>query len=84
MDRPVRRLEESGVPLLASYSAAVTDPDHVLIHLYDVREGLAAYHRTEETARTTLKISAEEWNRSSAATAAVSIRRSPRAGLSED
>lgn len=49
--------------LLASYAAAVTDPDHELIHLYEVRERLASYYGTEETARTTLRIRTDEWNR---------------------
>jgi hypothetical protein len=49
--------------LVVSYSAAVTDPDRELIHLYKVRDDLAGFYGTEETARTTLRIDAGEWNR---------------------
>ena len=49
--------------LLASYKAAVNDPDNELVHLYEIRDALSKLFSGEKEAHKALKISASEWSR---------------------
>lgn len=49
--------------LLASYKAAVNDPDNELIHLYEIRDALSKLFSGEKQACASLKLSAIEWSR---------------------
>jgi len=49
--------------LLASYKAAVNDPDNELVHLYEIRDALSKLFLGEKQARTLLRLSASEWSR---------------------
>jgi len=49
--------------LLASYKAAVNDPENELVHLYEIRDALSKFFKGEAEARKALKVSASEWSR---------------------
>lgn len=48
--------------LLESYSNAVKDPDDELIHLYEIRESLAARFGNKNTAIQTIGLSSNKWS----------------------
>lgn len=48
--------------LLQSYGAAVGDPNDELVHLYEIRDALAEYFKSDARARSTLGITKVEWN----------------------
>jgi hypothetical protein len=49
--------------LLASYQAAVNDPENELVHLYEIRDALSKLFKGEAPARTALGLGASEWSR---------------------
>lgn len=49
--------------LLASYKAAVYDPENELVHLYEVRDALVKLFTGEKLARKELGLSAPDWSR---------------------
>lgn len=49
--------------LLASYDASTRDPNNELVHLYEIRESLAACFGGETDTRTALGLSASDWSR---------------------
>lgn len=49
--------------LLASYDASTRDPNNELVHLYEIRESLAARFGGETETRTGLGLSASDWSR---------------------
>jgi hypothetical protein len=49
--------------LLASYRAAVHNPTHELIHLYEIRDALGQHFGEDQIARQRLGISQAEWTR---------------------
>lgn len=49
--------------LLASYKAAVSDPDNELIHLYEIRDALSQLFEGERASRAALGLRAAEWSR---------------------
>ena len=49
--------------LLASYDASTRDPNNELVHLYEIRESLAACFGGETETRTALGLSVSEWSR---------------------
>lgn len=64
MDRVARHTADTLLDaLLHSYEAAVRDPDNELIHLYELRDALAAHFGGDREARTALGVSANEWSR---------------------
>lgn len=48
---------------IASYSAAVTDPDNELVHLYEIRDAFAKELGGETPAKSVLGISHSKWSR---------------------
>jgi hypothetical protein len=49
--------------LLKSYNEAINDPSNELTHLYEIRDALSRKFGGDEGARSTLKISRNEWSR---------------------
>ncbi len=49
--------------MLASYQAAVIDPDNELVHLYEIRDALSSKFSSDGAARQELGISTKEWSR---------------------
>jgi hypothetical protein len=49
--------------LLASYDASTRDPNNELVHLYEIRESLAARFGGETETRTALGLPASDWSR---------------------
>jgi hypothetical protein len=49
--------------LLSSYDAAVRDPNNELVHLYEIRDALAAQFGGENAVRSALGITSSQWSR---------------------
>ncbi len=49
--------------LLASYQAAVNDPENELVHLYEIRDALSKLFKGEVPARKALGLGVSEWRR---------------------
>jgi hypothetical protein len=49
--------------LLASYKAAVNDPENELVHLYEIRDALSKLFKGEKPARDALALSTSDWSR---------------------
>lgn len=49
--------------MLASYGAAVDDPEDELIHLYEIRDALAEHYGSEDEARSNLAFPRKRWRR---------------------
>ncbi|MEH6542702.1 MAG: hypothetical protein V7721_02065 [Porticoccaceae bacterium] len=55
--------DPAAASLLASYKAAVNDPDNELVHLYEIRDTLLKLFLGEKQARTILGLSKSAWSR---------------------
>ncbi|TET88908.1 MAG: hypothetical protein E3J96_02200 [Sulfurovum sp.] len=48
--------------LMASYKAAVNDPDNELVHLYEIRDALSKHFLDEKSARKALNLKKADWS----------------------
>lgn len=58
-----RKIDGTSGALLNSYAAAVRDPGNELVHLYEIREAIAAKFGGEALAREALAVSGGNWSR---------------------